>query len=124
MKKSDKGEEFREKAKKWHEKLHFIKRNDRIIRRVVFHYYVMNKKWKFVLLIFFLIGLSELIFFIFLFLFLFYLGKRNKKIKGWPPKGTSIIEKIEYLYGEVPLYLVILHYLTVWLAFFFFVFFM
>jgi len=72
-------EEFREKAKKWHEKLHFIKRNDRIIRRVVFHYYVMNQKWKFVLLIFFLIGISELIFFLFDFFFSFLFRKKKWK---------------------------------------------
>lgn len=117
-------EDLRKKAKELHNKLHFIKKDDRIIRRIVFHYFLITKKYKFIMVVFFLIFLSELIFFLLIFITLWYLGKKNKKIKGWPPKEMAIQEKIEYFFEEVPLYLVILHYVTVWITFFFFVFFM
>lgn len=124
MKKEDK-EAWRLKCKRLHERLLFIAKGDRIIRQVVFVYLGgLSSKGKFFLMICFLIASSELFFFLLLFLFLYTRGKKQGKIRGWPSKEKNIIEKIEYLFYEVPLYLVILHYVTVWLTFIFFVFFM
>lgn len=116
---------FRLKCKRLHERLLFIAKGDRIIRQVVFvSLGGLSSKGKFFLMICLLIGTSELIFFLSLFTFLYIRGRRQGKIKGWPRSDKDIQEKIEYLFFDTPLSLVVLHYVTVWLTFIFFVFFM
>lgn len=119
-----KEEERREYLKRIHQRLLFIPKGDRIIRRVVFSYFVAKSKFTFVLTIFFLIALSELIFFLILFTILYWKGRKKGTIQGWPSTDKNIFEKIEFLYFHTPLSLVLLHYGTVWITFIFFVFFM